>query len=226
MAAAGVLVDVDGTLVDSNYHHTLAWSRAFRDRGRHVPLAVIHRLVGMGGEELLQTLGITDDREAITSSWRSHFDALLPEVVPFEGAQELLRAIHATGLTVVLATSSPPDLLAVLRERIGADDVIDDTVTNDDVDQAKPAPDIFRVGLRKASLDPADAVALGDSLWDVQAASRASLACVGLECGGTSRLELEAAGADGVFANPVDLLEQLGASRIGTLASTLGTRAR
>jgi HAD superfamily hydrolase (TIGR01509 family) len=219
MARAGVLIDVDGTLVDSNYHHTIAWSRALRDHGHVARLAVIHRLVGMGATELLNALAVDADHDAVAASWRRHFDALLPEVVAFEGAGDLLRSIHAGGLTVVLATSSPPDLLSELRTRIGADDAVDAVVTADDVGKAKPAPDIFEVALHKVSLDPARVVVLGDSVWDVDAARRAGLACVAVECGGYSRCELEAAGAIAVYATPNELLDRLDASPIGSLRS-------
>src|SRR4051812_48572752 len=107
--SAGVLVDVDGTLVDSNYHHTIAWSRALLDHGRHARLAAIHRLVGMGGSQMLETL-IGESDDAIEEGWRSHFDELLPEIRAFDGAADLLHAFHDLGLTVVLATSSPEDL--------------------------------------------------------------------------------------------------------------------
>jgi len=112
VTGTGALVDVDGTLVDSNYHHTIAWSRALRDHGCNARLAAIHRLVGMGSSQLLETLiGRSDDK--IAESWRTHFDELLPEVLVLDRAAELLRSMHDRGLTVVLATSSPEDLLDV-----------------------------------------------------------------------------------------------------------------
>jgi len=220
MRNAGVLVDVDGTLVDSNYHHTVAWSRALRDHRQQARLAAIHRLVGMGSSEMLTELRIRGDHDAITSSWRTHFDHLLPEVVAFLGAAELLRGIQGLGLTVVLATSSPVDLLDELRAKIGGDDAIDVVVAADDVEEAKPQPDIFETALDKGGLDPEHTIVVGDSVWDVEAARRAGLPCVGLECGGFSRLELEAAGAVQVFVQPLDLLEHLDTSRIGELTAT------
>src|SRR3954452_11311781 len=110
MGRVGVLVDVDGTLVDSNYHHTLAWSRALRDHGEDAHLAAIHRLGGMGSTDLLQSLiGRAD--EAVKESWRSHFDALLPEIRAIDGAGRLLPALHDRGLVAVLGTSFAADLL-------------------------------------------------------------------------------------------------------------------
>jgi HAD superfamily hydrolase (TIGR01509 family) len=224
MAEVGILVDVDGTLVDSNYHHTLAWSRALRDHGRNARLAAIHRLIGMGGTELLRSLFPEDveddpDHDAIKASWPTHFDALLPEVYAFEGAADALRALRAKGLTVVLATSSPADLLEELRRKIGGDDAIDVVVTADDVERAKPEPDIFRVALDKAGLTAGQALVLGDSVWDVEAARRAGLGCLGVETGGFSRLELEAAGALHVFRDALDLTANLGTGPIATLVA-------
>jgi HAD superfamily hydrolase (TIGR01509 family) len=224
VSGPGILVDVDGTLVDSNYHHTIAWSRALRDHGRNAHLAAIHRLIGMGGTELLRSLfpGDADDdgdHDAIKASWRTHFDALLPEVCPFQGAAGALRALRKMGLAVVLATSSPADLLAELRLKIGGDDAIDVVVSADDVERAKPEPDIFRVALDKARLDAHRVLVLGDSVWDVEAARRAGLGCVGVETGGFSRLELEAAGVLHVYRDPLDLTANLGTGPIAALVA-------
>jgi HAD superfamily hydrolase (TIGR01509 family) len=217
VAKAGVLVDVDGTLVDSNYHHAIAWSRALRDHGCNARLAVIHRLIGMGSAQLLETLiGHSDD--AIAKSWREYFDALVPEVYPFDGAAELLRALHARGLLVVLATSSPKDLLDRFRSRIDADDAVDVVVTAGDVERAKPEPDVFEVSLAKAELPRERAVVIGDSTWDVQAAARTQLRCIGVETGGFCRSELEDDGVLAVYRDPTDLLEHLDDSPIALLA--------
>jgi HAD superfamily hydrolase (TIGR01509 family) len=224
MRNAGVLVDVDGTLVDSNYHHTIAWSRALREHDQQARLAAIHRLVGMGSSELLGELGVGGDHDAIARSWRTQFDQLLPEVLAFQNAAALLEGMHALGLTVVLATSSPDDLLDELRAKIGGDEFIDVVVAADDVDAAKPHPDIFESALGKAGLHRDDAIVVGDSVWDVEAARRAGLPCIGMETGGFSRLELEDAGAVEVYVEPLDLLEHLDTSRIGQLRT--GVRKR
>jgi len=216
MAGAGVLVDVDGTLVDSNYHHALAWSRALLDHGCHARLAAIHRLIGMGGSEMLEKL-IGSDDQAIADSWRSHFDQLLPEVRAFEGAADLLRAFKERGLQVVLATSSPEDLLVAMRAKIDAEDAIDLVVCAGDVERAKPAPDIFAVALDKAGLDRERVLVLGDSVWDVHAATAAGLGCVALETGGFSDGELTDAGAIAVYTDPMGLLEKLRSSPFSAL---------
>src|SRR3954447_24179278 len=100
MGTAGVLLDVDGTLVDSNYHHAIAWSRALRDHGHDARLAAIHRLIGMGSSALLDELGVRAGRDAVAKSWRMHFERLLPEVRPFDGVVDLLQAIHGLQLRV------------------------------------------------------------------------------------------------------------------------------
>ncbi len=211
MRRVGALVDVDGTLVDSNYHHTLAWSRALRDHGEDAHLAAIHRLVGMGSTDMLHSLiGRTD--EAVTKSWRSHFDALLPEIRAIDGADQLLHALHDCGFVVVLATSSPEDLLQELLSGLDGSEFVDVVITADDVDQAKPHPDIFEVALDRADLTTDRALALGDSVWDVEAARRAGLGTVAVETGGFSRFELEHAGTLAVYRDAAALAEQLASS--------------
>jgi HAD superfamily hydrolase (TIGR01509 family) len=209
------LVDVDGTLVDSNYHHAIAWSRGFQEHGHRVKLAAIHRLIGMGGTDLMERL-IGEPDDAVEASWRKHFDELLPEVGALGGAADLLRGLKERGVTVVLATSSPEDLLGALRDKFGADDAIDAVVTAGDVDGAKPRPDIFDCALEKAGVDAAEAAVIGDSVWDVEAAKRAGVRCIGLETGGFSRAELEAAGAAAVYEDPLDLLAHLDQEAAGS----------
>jgi HAD superfamily hydrolase (TIGR01509 family) len=213
-----VLLDVDGTLVDSNYHHTIAWSRAFRDHGSNARLAAIHRLVGMGSSQLLETL-IGRPDENIAKSWRTHFDELLPEVVAFDRAGELMRALHDRALTVVLATSSPQDLLEAFQDKIGATEAVDVVVTANDVEEAKPEPDVFEAALAKAGLARERAIVVGDSVWDAQAAARARLACLALETGGFSGAELERDGVIAVYEDAGDLLDHLDDSPLAALWS-------
>jgi HAD superfamily hydrolase (TIGR01549 family) len=205
------LVDLDGTLVDSNYHHAIAWSRALRDHGERSEIAAIHRSIGMGSSEMLQRLiGRADD--AIVNSWRAHFESLLPEIVAFDRAAALLQALRDIGLRVVIATSSPEDLVRELLGRVGPADLIDVVVSSADVERAKPEPDVFAAAADKAGVHGSRVMALGDSVWDAYAARRAGLRCTGLECGGTSAAELKAAGAVAVFRNPADVLENIAQS--------------
>ena len=218
MSGAGVLLDVDGTLVDSNYHHTIAWSRALRDHGCNARLAAIHRLVGMGSSQLLETL-IGRPDENIAKSWRTHFDELLPEVVAFDRAGELMRALHDRAVTVVLATSSPQDLLEAFQDKIGATEAVDVVVTASDVEEAKPEPDVFEAALAKAGLARERAIVVGDSVWDAQAAARARLACLALETGGFSRAELKRDSVIAVYEDAGDLLDHLDDSPLAALWS-------
>lgn len=208
-----VLVDVDGTLVDSNYHHAIAWSRALHDCGYRVPVVDIHRRVGMGGGQMLEQLIGSADPE-VERRWRRNFEELVPDIEPIAGAAELLRELSRHGLTVVLATSSPADLLDALRKKVDADDAIAGSVDADDVREAKPEPDVFAAALDKAGVRVEDAVVLGDSTWDIEGAARVGLGCVALETGGYGRAELEAAGALAVYRDPCELLDNLSDSAL------------
>jgi len=181
----GILFDVDGTLVDSNYLHTLAWSRAFAEIGEWAPMNAIHRLVGMGGDRLApEVLG--HDSPGAADGHSRHYAELLGETRAFPGAADLLRRAHGAGLVVVLATSAPREELDASRQAIDADDGIDAVTTKDDVESSKPAPDIFQAALEAGGVDPARALVVGDSVWDVRAARAAGLGCVGVESGGFS----------------------------------------
>lgn len=204
----GLLFDVDGTLVDTNYLHTLAWSRAFREVGEWAPMNAIHRLVGMGGDKLVpEVLG--HDSPAAAAARSGYYQELLSEVRAFPGAADLLRRAHSVGLAVVLATSAPSDELDAVRQVLAADDAIDAVTTKDDVESSKPAPDIFQAALQVGGVDPALALVVGDSVWDVRAARAAGLGCVGVETGGFSRHELSEAGALHVYRDVAEIAAQL-----------------
>jgi HAD superfamily hydrolase (TIGR01509 family) len=207
---SAVLFDVDGTLVDSNYHHTLAWARALAGHGQHPALAAVHRRIGMGGSELVEAL-IGCPSDEIERAWRANFDALVPEVRAFSGAKALLEALHGRGVTIVLATSSPEDLLDTMRAKLDADDFIDDVVSAGDTDKAKPHPDIFTIALEKSGCRRDRVVVVGDSVWDVAASARADLPCIGVESGGYSRAELMEAGAFSVYRDAHALLKSIDA---------------
>jgi HAD superfamily hydrolase (TIGR01509 family) len=207
-----VIFDVDGTLVDTNYLHALAWRRVFLERGEaEIFSARIHRLVGMGSDELLEEL-FGRPRPELKPERARHFDALKGEIRAFPRAAELLRTLHERGLRVVLATSAEKSDLEALLEAIDADDAIDSVTSSGEVDAAKPAPDLFCVALEEAGTSPEATVVVGDTVWDVKAAARAGLPCVAVTCGGISRSELLEAGAVAVYDDPADLLAQLGDS--------------
>jgi HAD superfamily hydrolase (TIGR01509 family) len=207
-SSAGVLVDADGTLLDTNYLHTIAWARAFRDLGSAVPMNAIHRLVGMGGDHLVPELLGRDDPGAHEAHTR-HYSDLKPEIRPLPGAAALVRRLHDAGLTVVLATSSPKNDLDDLRRALDADDAIDEIVDADDVHHSKPAPDIFETAREKGGIDADLVLAIGDSVWDVRAARAAGMGCVAVESGGTSRHELSESGALSVYRDAEELANQL-----------------
>jgi HAD superfamily hydrolase (TIGR01509 family) len=208
-AGRAVLFDVDGTLVDTNYLHVMAWRRVFLERGEpDITSARIHRLVGMGTDELLETL-FGRPRPELKPERARHFDALKAEIRAFPRAGDLLRAVHDRGIRVVLATSAEKSDLESLLEAIDADDAIDAVTSAGEVEQAKPAPDLFCVALEEAGTAPEATVVVGDTVWDVKAAARAGLPCVTVTSGGIGRPELEAAGAVAVYEDVGALLDDL-----------------
>jgi HAD superfamily hydrolase (TIGR01509 family) len=212
----GVLFDIDGTLVDSNYLHVVAWARAFTDIGEPQDMADIHRLVGVGSDVLLERLLGRQD-EAATEGHTKHYDALKPELRAFPGAVDLLRAVKHRDGVVVLATSASPEEVEALLEVIEGGDAIDEVTGAGDVEDAKPAPDIFGTALKKGGLRPEDAIVVGDTVWDVEAARKAGLDCVCLLTGGIGRRELEDAGAVAVYDSAAALLREIDASPLGKL---------
>lgn len=221
MAHPGILVDLDGTLVDSNYLHTVAWARGFVDAGYpEVAMADIHRSVGMGSDVLPGHI-LGHDAPEVAEARKGHWQRLRPEVRALPGAAALLGALHARGLAVVLATSADEEDLEVLLPVLGADPpCIDHVTTAGDVEASKPHPDVFQVAMEAAGLDPARTVALGDTVWDVEAATRAGVACVAVETGGIGRADLLAAGAAAVYRDAAELHARLDASPIGLLLAS------
>ena len=211
-----ILLDVDGTLVDSNYFHTVAWWRALSSAGHLVPMARIHRLVGMGADTFLEEL-LGEYDEALEAGWQSAFAGMRDDVAALPGAADLARTAKERGATVVLATSGKPDDVEVLRRTLGADEWIDAAVNSSEVDESKPAPDIFARALEVAGAEAGEAVVVGDTVWDVQAASACGIPCVAVTCGGISVAELEEAGAVAVYRDPEDLVANVDASPLGRL---------
>jgi HAD superfamily hydrolase (TIGR01509 family) len=200
------LLDVDGTLVDTNYHHALAWWRAFRRQDITLPVWRIHRHVGMGGDQLVPALVPGANRDlhtAIEEARGREYGELIGEVQPLEGAHELIAELKGRGVTVVLASSSPQDELDRYLDLIDARDLADAWTTRDDVEATKPAPDLVRAALGKATEEKA--VMVGDTPWDVEAARRAGLETVCVITGGFSRQELVDAGAVAVFESVAEL---------------------
>lgn len=214
----GVLFDVDGTLLDTNYLHTLAWWQAFRDTGHDVAMWTLHRAIGIGSEELVRRVLGRDDEGTVQAHSR-RYEALRDQATAFPRAADLLAGCADRGLTVVLATSGKKDDLDWMLPAIGAaDGVVAASTTSDDAEAAKPHPDLLQVAVRDHGLDPGRTVVVGDTVWDVEAATAAGLPCVVLLCGGISRAELTGAGAAAVYDDPAALLDALADSPIGAAA--------
>ncbi|GAB7052626.1 HAD family hydrolase [Catenuloplanes indicus] len=219
----GVLFDVDGTLVDTTYLHAVSWWSALREYGHDVPMAVIHRAVGMGGDRIPGHL-LGDDRDpaqddALREAHKAFYARYRDDLRPLPGARELLFACAERGLTVVLASSADAEELAALRAALDADDAITAATSSADAPEggSKPAPDILEAALAQSGVDPARAVFVGDSVWDAAAAGRLDLPCIGLTCGGTCKSELAGAGAVAVYDDPAALLALLDESPLGLL---------
>jgi HAD superfamily hydrolase (TIGR01509 family) len=212
MAIRAVLFDIDGTLIDSNYLHVDAWSRAFVDVGHPVDTWKIHRSIGMDGDKLLDALIEDADastRKRATEQHSKHYTTTIDRLRPFHEARELLRVLASRDITVVLATSAPERELKTLRSVLSIEDAVAVVTSSEDVTSAKPSPDILRVALDRARVEPPEAIMVGDSVWDMKAAKRAGVTCMGLLSGGIAEGELQAAGAAAVYRDPADLLENV-----------------
>ena len=219
--AAAVICDIDGTLVDTNYQHAIAWFRAFRQNEVTVPVWRIHRAIGMGGDQLVAALAGDDVEsekgEKIRAAEGPLYMGMIEEVEAFEGASELLAELSEGGHAVVLSSSAKSQEVEHYLDLLSAREIVTAWTTSDDVDETKPEPDLVEVALQKSGADEGDGVMLGDSVWDVEAAKRAGIATVGVLTGGYSEDELRHAGAAEVF-------ESIGALRERPQALEKATR--
>jgi HAD superfamily hydrolase (TIGR01549 family) len=209
--AKAVILDVDGTLVDTNYQHALCWSRAFREQRIVIPVWRLHRGVGMGGDKYVEAMAGADVEgrlgEALRERWAELFDGLLDEIEPFDGARELLVDLHKRGRRVVLASSSIERHLDRFLDLLDAREVVDAWTTKDDVEASKPDPDLVEAALERAGTR--DAVMVGDTPWDVDAARKAGIETICVLTGGFSEAELREAGAAEVVESVADLRGRL-----------------
>jgi HAD superfamily hydrolase (TIGR01509 family) len=213
--ASGVLFDVDGTLVDTTYLHTVTWWQALQQQGHDVTMARIHRAIGMGSDKILDALlgpdhdKSRDDatRDAHSQLYERYWDALRPQ----PGAADLLRACAKRGWTVGLASSAAPKEFDVLCRALNVDDVVAGATNAGDAEESKPDPDIVQAALDRTGLARERVVFVGDSVWDVDAAGKLDIPCIGLTCGGISAAELSDAGAVAIYRDPADLHTNLAA---------------
>jgi HAD superfamily hydrolase (TIGR01509 family) len=200
---ATAILDIDGTLVDTNYHHAIAWYRAFRQHGFVLPLWRIHRHIGMGGDQLVGALaGDGFDREhgdEVRAAETVLYTELIGEVQPLEGARALMEDLKASGHSIVLASSAKPDELEHYLTLLDARSLADEWTDSGDVERTKPAPDLVVAALEKVGAAPKEAVMIGDATWDHLAAKRARVRSIGVLTGGFSEPELLDAGASKVF---------------------------
>ncbi len=219
----GILFDIDGTLIDSSYIHTISWWGAFRQHGYDVPMASIHHFVGMGGDRLVDNLlPASRDRSLDSEIMASHaalYASHWPSLRTFDGAKELLAQCHAAGLAVALASSARKQDLEVMKAHLDSDASIDAATSADDAKDSKPSPDILVAALDALGVEAADTVYVGDAVWDMKAAGALGIPAIGVTCGGVSAVELREAGAVEIYEGPRDLLENLTSSAIGRLLS-------
>ena len=211
-ARRAAILDVDGTLVDTNYHHALAWYRAFREHDVVLPMWILHRHVGIGGDKFVAAVA-GDDVESqvgdrVRERWETVFDELLPEIEPAEGARELVTTLRRRGNPLVFASSAiKRHFDAFVDGVLDVRDCVEGWVTKDDVEASKPDPDLVSIALEK--LGTADAVMVGDTPWDCEAARKAGIPTICLLTGGYSRDELARARAQSIFRSPAELCEKL-----------------
>ena len=211
---AAILFDIDGTLVDSTYHHAIAWQRAFDRNDLPFPLWRIHRTVGMGGDKLVAEVAGDDVEErlgdTLRDAWKDEYVQIKTEVFPLPGAADLVKKLAADGYLVALASSGEPQFAEEALDDLDIRDDVRVLKTSQDVDGSKPEPDLIEVTLEALGLGvqgTGRAVMIGDTPYDVQSAERAGLRCIGLRSGGYSEAELSEAGAVLVVDAPEDLID-------------------
>ncbi len=201
------VLDVDGTLVDTNYQHALAWYRAFRRYDLTIPVWQLHRGIGMGGDKFVPH--VAGDRvegehgDDLRAAWTEEFDAALDEIAPFADAVPLIEEVSRRGFKIVLASSGKKHHVEHFLGQLGCEELVDPWTTSDDVEDSKPEPDLVAVAIEKVG--GGAAVMLGDSPYDVMAAGRCNVPVLAVLTGGFARCELEESGAAAVFESLAEL---------------------
>jgi HAD superfamily hydrolase (TIGR01509 family) len=217
MSGPAAILDIDGTLVDSNYQHAIAWYRALRQHGHVLPIWRIHRHIGMGGDQLVASLCGDDVEEElgddIRGAEKALYMALIDEVEPLAGARDLIVDLKRMGRTIVLASSAKPDEVEHYLDLLDARGLADAWTTSGDVESTKPEPDLVHAALERAGTD--SAVMVGDSTWDCEAAGRAGIETIAVLTGGFSDQELRDAGAVAVYHSIEELRRSLSDTPLG-----------
>ena len=217
MSRPAAILDIDGTLVDTNYHHAIAWYRAFLQSERVLPLWRIHRHIGMGGDQLVAALAgekfDAENGDDVRAAEKALYMTLIHEVRPLEGARELVEDLRDQGHPVVLASSAKPDEVEHYLDLLDVRELATGWTDSGDVERTKPEPDLVQAAVEKAGGGPA--VMVGDSTWDCVAADRAGIAMVAVLTGGFSEAELREAGAGTVFGTVEELRAELRSTPLG-----------
>ncbi|MFN2563555.1 MAG: HAD family hydrolase [Gemmatimonadaceae bacterium] len=208
----GVLLDVDGTVIDSNDAHAASWADVFAEFGYAIRFEHVRPLVGMGGDKLVPILTGLDHESPrgkhLTERKKAVFEQkYVPRLQPTPGARRLLERLLAEGLTLVIATSAGDDELRLLLDRAGVADLIHESTSSGDVESSKPDPDVVGAALEKSRLGADEAVMIGDTPYDIAAAAKAGLPTIALRCGGWWD-DLALGGAVAIYNDPADLLVQ------------------
>jgi phosphoglycolate phosphatase-like HAD superfamily hydrolase len=214
----GVLLDIDGTLVDSNDAHAAAWYDVLTEAGYQVSRDDLRRLIGMGSDKLLpRAVGVdkaSPDGKRLSERRKVVFrERYLPDLRPTRGARDLLVRMRGDGLSLVVASSAEGEELRALLDVVGAADLVDDVTSSSEVSGSKPEPDVVEAALRKLGAPSSEALMLGDTPYDVEAATRARVGIVALRCGGWGDADL--AGALAIYDDPADLLAHYDESPLG-----------
>jgi len=216
MPTAAIL-DIDGTLVDTNYQHALAWYHAFRQHDVVVPIWKIHRAIGMGGDQLVPHLIGEEKAEELGDDLRAAegpiYLTMIEQVEPFEGAHDLIVDLKDKGHKVILASSAKGSDLEHYLDLLDVREIVDDWTMSDDVEETKPSPDLVNAALKKAGTD--SGVMVGDTTWDIEAAKRAGVETIAVMTGGFGADELKDAGAIAVFDSIGELRERIGETPLG-----------
>lgn len=215
----GILLDIDGTLVDSNDAHARAWVDALSEESIEVPFAKVRRLIGMGGDKLLPSVSnISEDTpqgQKLSKRRKEVFrEKYLPTLKPTPGAQDLLVHLKSRGFRLIVATSAKKDELTPLLKVCGGDRLVDLATTSDDADNSKPDPDIIYSALQLGELNPAEVVMLGDTPYDISAAGKAKVKVIAFRSGGWKDQDLD--GALAIYDHPADLLTKFDSSPLAS----------